>query len=121
MAARFLGIEFTGKPKKHAKVGVKQKFKVHGDNLDLTSSSQILTITMVSDVTPSPIVYKWTVDPTNHPSSNSVRFEATLSITTAAPKKPVTTGDMGDLTITLDYSGEPDDLVVECPNVEHEP
>jgi hypothetical protein len=126
MAREVTDVEFNGSPSK--KVKKNHKNKVHIKGIDLHPGGTSLTITKMESAMDSGLIVTWTVDGSTidvHPEGKHIKFDSYLPAFAAAPqdkpqdKKP-RGGDFGDITITLEYGGEPD-LPAICEDVEHEP
>jgi len=106
MPGRFVCVSFVGKSKKEVDPG-RNRIRVHGDNLDDAGG-----VTVDGDLDTSLPGYTWTVISTRA-TPNYVEIVGELT----PPRRR--RDETGDLTITLDYSDEPDDLEVVCEDVEY--
>ena len=134
MARTITGFEFNGSSVKKVKKGQKNKIHIKGSGLQL-NAGQTLTITKMKSQMVSGSTVLWTVDSTTitvDGAGKHIKFDSSLpsfaaiakgkAPTDKAAKAQAPTGgdDLGDITITLEYSGEPD-LPATCEDVEHEP
>lgn len=123
MARTITGIEFNGSSVKKVKKGHKNRIHIKGSGLQL-NAGQTLKIDKMKSVTSGSTV-NWTVDGSTivvDGAGKHIKFDSYLPpfLAVASQGKKPSGGDSGDITITLEYSGEPD-LPAPCEDVEHEP
>jgi len=120
MARVIDGVEFNGNPDRKVKKGQKNNVHIKGSGLGGTTP----TITKMKSVMVSGSTVNWTVDGSTivvDGAGKHINFKSYLpTLASASQGKKPTGGDFGDITITLEYFGEPE-LLAPCEDVEHEP
>ena len=117
-------VEFNGGKK--VKKGKTNKVHVKGSGLELNNGQKLKVKNMKSTMQSGSVV-AWTVQQaTIQVNSSQIKFDADLppfAAATTSPaspgKKPTTVSESGDITFTLEYTGETD-LDVPCPGIIHE-
>jgi len=123
MARKIDDVLFNGGKK--VKKGKTNKVHVKGSDLQL-NNGQTLKVKNMKSTMLSGTVVAWSVQTsTITVNSSQIKFDADLPYFAAATTSPASQGkktngsETGDITFTLEYTGEPD-LDVPCPGIIHE-